>query len=48
MNNGNKGVVVKVELDLVIQRITRRCREHVWSQNLLNNVERSHHAIFLV
>ena len=39
---------MKVELDLVIQRIMRRCREHVWTQNLLNNVERSHHAVFLV
>ena len=39
---------MKIELDLVIQRIMRRCREHVWTQNLLNNVERSHHAVFLI
>ena len=44
----NEGVIMKIQLDFVVERVTRRRREHIRAQDFLNNIEWSQYGVLFV
>lgn len=39
---------MKIQLDFVVERVTRRRGEHIRAQDFLNNIEWCHYAVLFV